>query len=87
MPTILQELYHLACETIQVDPEYQDKHRALARAKLALLDQLEEDLGPERLALMDALNSLDGEAQELYQLALFQAALCFGLELGRLQGV
>ena len=87
MSDTLQELYRLICETIRIAPEYQEKYRALARAKLAVLDELERDSGPEHRALMDVLGSLDGQTEELHELALFQAALLLGLELGRLQAV
>lgn len=65
-------------------PVYQEKIRALAIAKLAVLEELRQEMGQDAVPLLDVYSSLDGERQELREQMVFEAALELGIELGRL---
>ena len=84
MNKILMELYTFATDRLFVAPDYQEKIRALAMAKLAILNELEQETGEKIAALLDVYSSLDGERQEMREQMVFKAGLDLGMELGRL---
>ncbi|MCI8698736.1 MAG: hypothetical protein HFF29_06485 [Oscillospiraceae bacterium] len=77
-------LYALANENIAVTPEYQEQIRAFAKAKLAVLEELELISGKSATVLLDTYTSLDGRRETLHEEMIFEAALKLGMELGRL---
>ena len=85
MSDILDQLYYHFSETAALDEEAEEKLKALAVAKLAVLEEMERRCDGGFLPLMDVLGSLDAQASELHSRALFFAAIRTGMELGRLQ--
>ena len=81
---IMMELYTFAIDRISAAPDYQEKIRALAIAKIAILNELQQETEKEIAALLDVYTSLDGERQELREQIVFETALELGMELGRL---
>lgn len=81
---IMMELYTFAMDRISVTPDYQEKIRALAIAKMAVLNELQQETEKEIVALLDVYMSLDGERQEMREQKVFETALELGMELGRL---
>ena len=81
----MEKLYDLVEQTICVEEGQQEKLRALSKAKLAVLKEIELSEKDEKVELLDVLASLDGQTQELREKALFQEALALGIELGRLR--
>lgn len=49
-----------------------------------ILDELEQLTEKDIIPLLDVYASLDGERQELREQMIFEAALEFGMELGRM---
>lgn len=84
MNRTIAELYALICERISTTPNHQEKIHALAIAKMAILDELEQLTKKDIIPLLDVYASLDGERQELREQMIFEAALEFGMELGRM---
>lgn len=84
MNKILMELYTFATDRLSVTPDYQEKIRALAIAKMAILNELEQETGEKIASLLDVYTSLDGERQEMREQMVFKAALELGMQLGRL---
>ncbi|MBD5132954.1 MAG: hypothetical protein HDT38_00545 [Clostridiales bacterium] len=84
MNVMIAELYTLICERISTTPNHQEKIHALAIAKMAVLNELEQLTEKDILPLFDVYTSLDGERQELREQMIFEAALEFGMELGRM---
>ena len=82
MSKIMTELYTFAIDRISAAPDYQEKIRALAIAKMAILNELQQETEKEIAALLDVYTSLDGERQELQEQIVFETEL--GMELGRL---
>lgn len=81
---IMMELYTFAIDKISVTPDYQEKIRAIAIAKMAILNELQQETEKEMAALLDVYTSLDGERQEMREQIVFETALELGMELGRL---
>lgn len=84
MDKTMMELYTFAIDRISVTPDYQEKIRALAIAKMDILDELQQETEKEIAALLDVYTSLDGKRQELREQIVFETALELGMELGRL---
>ena len=84
MNKIMMELYTFAIDRISVTQVYQEKIRALAIAKMAILNELQQETEKEIAALLDVYTSLDGERQEMREQIVFETALELGMELGRL---
>lgn len=84
MNRTIAELYALICERISTTPNHQEKIHALAIAKMDILDELEQLTEKDIIPLLDVYASLDGERQELREQMIFEAALEFGMELGRM---
>lgn len=84
MNRTIAELCALICERISTTPDHQEKIHALAIAKMAILDELEQLTEKGIIPLLDVYTSLDGERQELREQMIFEAALEFGMELGRM---
>ena len=82
MTEALEKLYDLVAGTIQMDEEQEKKLEALSVAKKGVL---ETPGARPCLELWDVLASLDGQAEELREKAIFQEGLALGLELGRLR--
>lgn len=85
MNRTIAELYTLICEQVSTTPNHQEKIHALAIAKMAVLDELEQLTGKDIMPLLDVYTSLDGERQALREQMIFEAALELGMELGRLE--
>jgi len=85
MSNALDQLYYHFAEVTELDEEDTQKLKALAVAKLAILEELNHRCGHDFLPLMDVLASLDAQTSELHSRALFFAAFEAGMELGRLQ--
>ena len=84
MTNTLEELYTLIDGRVSATPNYQVKLHTLAKAKLAILEELNQLAGENFTALLDVYSSLDGEREELHRQMLFEAALELGMELGRM---
>lgn len=84
MTKIMIELYTQINEQITISSAHQEKLRALAIAKMAILNELEQQTEKDMAALLDVYTSIDGERQELHNQRLFEAALKLGMELGSL---
>lgn len=84
MNRTIAELYALICERISTTLNHQEKIHALAIAKMAILDELEQLTEKDIIPLLDVYTSLDGERQKLREQIIFEAALEFGMELGRM---
>jgi len=85
MTNIMEQLYAMISESTHIEREQMPHYQALARAKLAILEELESDPGRrDNVALWDVLSSLEGQSEELHRQALFRTALRLGMELGRL---
>ncbi len=84
MNRTIAELYALICERISTTPNHQEKIHALAIAKMAIGDELEQLTEKDIIPLLDVYASLDGERQKLREQMIFEAALEFGMELGRM---
>ena len=84
MSNTMEELYDLINLGVSNSCNYREELRALAKARLALLEELHQVCGDEGKALWDVITSLEGECQKLHEQALFQATLELGMELGRL---
>ena len=85
MSDMIEQLYYHFTETVSLDEESTKKLKALAVAKLAVLEELNLRCGHDFLPLMDVLGSLDAQTSELHSRALFRYALETGMALGRLQ--
>ena len=81
----MEKLYELVEQTTRIGEDQQGKLKALTKAKIAVLKEIELSEKGEKVELLDVLASLDGQTQELREKAIFQEALAIGLELGRLQ--
>ena len=81
--TIL-ELYSLINDRILMTPAHQEKIHALAIAKMAVLNALEQQTQKDIVTLLDVYTSIDGERQTLHEQLVFEAALELGMKLGRL---
>ena len=81
--TIL-ELYSLINDRILMPPAHQEKIHALAIAKMAVLNELEQQTQKDIVTLLDVYTSIDGERQTLHEQLVFEAALELGMKLGRL---
>ena len=84
MNRTVADLYALVNERISATRIHQEKIHALAVAKMAILNELEQQTGKDVIALVDVYTSIDGERQELHEQLIFEAALELGMELGRL---
>lgn len=84
MNKAVSALYALANENIAITPEYQNQIRAFAKAKLAILEELELLSGKNVAVLLDTYTSLDGKRETLHEEMIFEAALKLGMELGRM---
>ena len=84
MTNTLEELYTLIDGQISISPSYREELCALAKAKLAILEELNQLAGENFTALLDVYTSLDGEREQMHRKKLFEAALELGMELGRM---
>ena len=84
MNRMVTDLYTLISEQISITPGHQEKIRALAIAKIAILDELQQLSEKDIAPLLDIYTSLDGTRQELHEQLVFEAALELGIELGRM---
>ena len=80
----MEDLRMLVDERISATKDYQEKIRALAIAKIAVMNELEQQTEKNVVPLLDVYTSIDGERQELHEQMVFEAALKLGMELGRL---
>ena len=85
MTEAMQKLYDLVAGTIQMDEEQKKRLEALSVAKKGVLEALETPGAKPSMELWNVLASLDGQAEELREKAMFQEGLALGLELGRLR--
>ena len=85
MTEAMEKLYELVVRSASIEGEQMEKFKAFAKAKLAVLEEIEIAEGKEKIELLDVLSSLDGQTEELRKKALFQEALLLGIELGRLR--
>ena len=87
MTEAMEKLYDLVAGTIQMDEEQKKRLEALSVAKKGVLEALETPGAKPSMELWNVLASLDGQAEELREKAMFQEglALALGLELGRLR--
>lgn len=85
MTTTMEQLYDMVSQSTHVEREQMPKFQALAKAKLAVLEEIGGSSGgKDCIPLWDVLSSLEGQTEELHSQALFQAALRLGMELGRM---
>ena len=84
MTEAMEKLYDLVAGTIQMDEEQKKRLEALSVAKKGVLEALETPGAKPSMELWNVLASLDGQAEELREKAMFQEGLALGLELGRL---
>ena len=85
MTEAMEKLYDLVAGTIQMDEEQKKRVEALSVAKKGVLEALETPGAKPSMELWNVLASLDGQAEELREKAMFQEGLALGLELGRLR--
>ena len=85
MTVAMEKLYDLVAGTIQMDEEQKKRLEALSVAKKGVLEALETPGAKPSMELWNVLASLDGQAEELREKAMFQEGLALGLELGRLR--
>ena len=85
MTEAMEKLYDLVAGTIQMDEEQKKRLEALSVAKKGVLAALETPGAKPSMELWNVLASLDGQAEELREKAMFQEGLALGLELGRLR--
>ena len=85
MTEAMEKLYDLVAGTIQMDEEQKNRLEALSVAKKGVLEALETPGAKPSMELWNVLASLDGQAEELREKAMFQEGLALGLELGRLR--
>ena len=85
MTEAMENLYDLVAGTIQMDEEQKKRLEALSVAKKGVLEALETPGAKPSMELWNVLASLDGQAEELREKAMFQEGLALGLELGRLR--
>ena len=85
MSNALDQLYYHFTESVSLDEEGIKKMKALATAKLAILEELNLRCDDDCRPLIEVLDSLDAQTAELHSRALFFAAFEAGMELGRLQ--
>ena len=85
MPEAMEKIYDLVAGTIQMDEEQKKRLEALSVAKKGVLEALETPGAKPSMELWNVLASLDGQAEELREKAMFQEGLALGLELGRLR--
>ena len=85
MTEAMDKLYDLVAGTIQMDEEQKKRLEALSVAKKGVLEALETPGAKPSMELWNVLASLDGQAEELREKAMFQEGLALGLELGRLR--
>ena len=85
MTEAMEKLYDLVAGTIQMDEEQKKRLEALSVAKKGVLEALETPGAKPSMELWNVLASLEGQAEELREKAMFQEGLALGLELGRLR--
>ena len=85
MTEAMEKLYDLVAGTIQMDEEQKKRLEALSVEKKGVLEALETPGAKPSMELWNVLASLDGQAEELREKAMFQEGLALGLELGRLR--
>ena len=85
MTEAMEKLYDLVAGTIQMDEEQKKRLEALSVAKKGVMEALETPGAKPSMELWNVLASLDGQAEELREKAMFQEGLALGLELGRLR--
>ena len=85
MSNALDQLYYHFTETVSLDEEGVKKLKALAAAKLAILEELNHRCDDDCRPLIEVLDTLDAQTSELHSRALFFAAFEAGMALGRLQ--
>ena len=85
MTEAMEKIYDLVAGTIQMDEEQKKRLEALSVAKKGVLEGLETPGAKPSMELWNVLASLDGQAEELREKAMFQEGLALGLELGRLR--
>ena len=85
MTEAMEKHYDLVAGTIQMDEEQKKRLEALSVAKKGVLEALETPGAKPSMELWNVLASLDGQAEELREKAMFQEGLALGLELGRLR--
>ena len=85
MTEAMEKIYDLVAGTIQMDEEQKKRLEALSVAKKGVLEALETPGAKPSMELWNVLASLDGQAEELREKAVFQEGLALGLELGRLR--
>ena len=85
MTEAMEKLYDLVAGTIQMDEEQKKRLEALSVANKGVLEALETPGAKPSMELWNVLASLDGQAEELREKAMFQEGLALGLELGRLR--
>lgn len=85
MTEAMEKIYDLVAGTIQMDEEQKKRLEALSVAKKGVLEALETPGAKPSMELWNVLASLDGQAEELREKAMFQEGLALGLELGRLR--
>ena len=85
MTEAMEKIYDLVAGTIQMDEEQKKRLEALSVAKKGVLEALETPGAKPSMELWNVLASLDGQAEELREKAMFQEGQALGLELGRLR--
>lgn len=85
MTEAMEKIYDLVAGTIQMDEEQKKRLEALSVAKKGVLEASETPGAKPSMELWNVLASLDGQAEELREKAMFQEGLALGLELGRLR--
>ena len=85
MSDMLDQLYYHFTETVELNEEDTKKLKALAVAKLAVLEELNQRYDDDCRPLIEVLDALEAQTSELHSRALFRYALETGMALGRLQ--
>lgn len=75
MTEAMEKLYDLVAGTIQMDEEQKKRLEALSVAKKGVLEALETPGAKPSMELWNVLASLDGQAEELREKAMFQEGL------------
>lgn len=83
MSDMMNELYYMLEERIGQECAKDEEVKALMERKSAVVDEIVRRVGREGEDLWDGLTVLGAELEEIYRRALFQAALCLGVEAAR----
>ena len=63
MTEAMEKLYELVERSASIEGEQMEKFKAFAKAKLAVLEEIEIAEGKEKIELLDVLSSLDGQTE------------------------